>query len=216
MGWRPLVRKYALTLGLTLLGAGSILAAVLLLIVGQTYGKEIAEEAGFTGAAATALNLARLLVIVALLVVATAILYWAAPNVNLPFRLISPGAVFFVLAWLVASYLFGIYVSNFGNYNATYGALGAVVILLIWFYLTGFLLLVGMEVNAYLARQKMPERLAAEGARVPDNETRTTAEPDRWHVEGARQSGHVQEADQARGRAEGVAAKVDGDPGKVA
>ena len=137
--------------------------------------------------------------------VATAFLYWAAPNVKLPFRLFSPGAIFFVVGWLVASYLFGMYVSNFGQYNATYGALGGIVILLIWFYLTGFLLLIGMEINAYLARQKLPDELAREGARVPDNERRTTAEPDRWHEEAARRSGHTQDAPGARGKAEGVA-----------
>ena len=113
------------------------------------------------------------------------------------------------MSWIVATFLFGLYVSNFGNYNATYGALGGIVIMLIWLYLTGFLLLLGMEVNAYIARQTLPEQLAAEGARVPDNETRTTAEPDRWHEEAARRSGHVQAAPAAQKRAEGKAASDD-------
>jgi len=207
---RPIWIRYGLAIGLTLFGGVAMLAAIVLLIAGQAYGTEIAAELGFEGTAATVLNIARWPIIVALLILATAVLYWAAPNVSLPFRLISPGAAVFVLTWIVASYLFGLYVSNFGNYNATYGALGGIVILLFWFYLTGFLLLLGMEINAYVARQKMPEQLAEEGARVPDNETRTTAEPDRWHEEAARRTGHIQPAPAAQKRAEGKAAD-DGD-----
>ena len=205
---RSMVKRYMLCVGLTLLAGGSILASVILLIAGQTYGTQIAGELGLEGTAATAINLLRWPIIVVLLMTATAFLYWAAPNVKLPFKLFSPGAIFFVLSWLVASYLFGLYVSNFGQYNATYGALGGIVVLLIWFYLTGLLLLLGMELNAYLARQKLPDELAREGARVPDNETRTTAEADRWHEEAARRTGHTQDAPGARGKAEGVAGNV--------
>ena len=64
--------------------------------------------------------------------------------------------------------------SNFGNYNATYGALGGIVILLIWFYLTGFLVLLGAEINAFLARKESPAELERQGAHVPgpDDELR--------------------------------------------
>ena len=60
---------------------------------------------------------------------------------------------------MVATYLFALYVGNFGSYNATYGTLGGVVILLIWFYLTGFILLVGAELNAVVEEQSNPEQL---------------------------------------------------------
>jgi len=203
---RPIWARYGIVVGLTLLGGVSILGAMILLIAGQTYGTEIAAEFGFEGTAATVFNLARWPIIAVLLILATAVVYWAAPNVNLPFRWISPGAAIFVVTWIVATFLFGLYVANFSNYSATYGALGGIVILLIWFYLTGFLLLLGMEVNAYIARQTLPEQLEAEGARVPDNETRTTAEPDRWHEEAARRTGNTQTAPAAQKRAEGKAA----------
>ena len=64
-----------------------------------------------------------------LLMTAVALLYWAAPDTDLPLRWISPGAIMFVLVWVPATFLFGLYVSNFGAYSGTYGALGGVVVL---------------------------------------------------------------------------------------
>jgi membrane protein len=62
----------------------------------------------------------------------------------------------------VATYAFGFYVSNFGQYNATYGALGAVVILLLWFYLSSFVLLIGAEINSLITREVAPDQVAAD------------------------------------------------------
>jgi uncharacterized BrkB/YihY/UPF0761 family membrane protein len=87
-------------------------------------------------------------------------LYWLTPNAELHIKWITPGAVFFGLTWSVATFGFGIYVANFSSYNQTYGTLGGVVILLIWFYLTSFLLLLGAEINGLLA-----ERLSEAAAR---------------------------------------------------
>ncbi len=101
-----------------------------------------------------------------LIVMAMAFIYWAAPNAALPFRLYTPGAVLFTSAWLVMTYLLGLYVGNLGSYNATYGALGGVVVLLLWLYLTGFLILLGAEVNAALARQSQPEDLRQTSGRL--------------------------------------------------
>src|SRR5690606_24428059 len=111
---RPIWVRYGLAVGLTLFGGAAMLAAIVLLIAGQTYGTELAAEVGLEGTAATVLNIARWPIIAALLVLATAVLYWAAPNVSLPFRWISPGAAIFVVSWIVATFLFGLYVSNFG------------------------------------------------------------------------------------------------------
>jgi membrane protein len=78
-----------------------------------------------------------------------AVVYYAAPNVEIRhWRYITPGAVFGVLAWLLASAAFFFYVSSFASYSATYGAFATVVILLIWLYLTSAVLLLGAELNA--------------------------------------------------------------------
>ena len=87
-----------------------------------------------------------------------AIVYYAAPNVEVPrFQFISPGAVVGVLTWIVASAAFFFYVSNFSSYSATYGAFAAVVILLVWLWLTNQVLLLGAELNAVIDLRRAPE-----------------------------------------------------------
>jgi membrane protein len=87
-----------------------------------------------------------------------AVVYYAAPNVEVPrFRWITPGAVFGVLTWIVASALFFLYVSNFSSYSATYGAFAAAVILLVWLWLTNVVLLFGAELNAVIDLRRSPE-----------------------------------------------------------
>ena len=91
-----------------------------------------------------------LLVIVSLMF---SILYWAAPNVRHPgFRWLSPGGLFAVLAWVIASALFALYVANFSSYNKTYGALGGVVVFLVWLWISNIAVLLGAEFNAELER----------------------------------------------------------------
>ena len=84
-----------------------------------------------------------------------AIVYYAAPNVEVRrWQYITPGAVFGVTAWILASAAFFIYVSTFSSYSATYGAFTAVVILLVWLYLTSSVLLVGAELNAVVDQRR--------------------------------------------------------------
>jgi membrane protein len=87
-----------------------------------------------------------------------AIVYYAAPNVEIrQFKIITPGAVFGVVTWIVASALFFLYVSNFSSYSATYGAFAAAVILLVWLWLTNLVLLFGAELNAAIDVRRSPE-----------------------------------------------------------
>ena len=88
---------------------------------------------------------------------AAALLYRFAPNKPAPdWAAIRPAAALFALSWLVATAAFAFYAANFGDYNATYGALGAVLALITWFWATGFLLLLGGELAALLNRQGRP------------------------------------------------------------
>ncbi len=154
---RALWERYALRLGFTLLAGVTIILAFLLLFVGELYGFKIADKIGLGSELALFLFVIRWPVVIALILVAMAFLYWAAPNAELPFKLITPGALVFTALWLVGTYLFGLYVANFSSYNATYGALGGIVVLLIWFYWTAFLMLLGAEINANLARWVEPD-----------------------------------------------------------
>ena len=84
-----------------------------------------------------------------------AILYYASPNAKLAgFKWVSPGSVLAVVVWIIASALFAFYVANFGSYDKTYGALGGVVVMLMWFWLTNLALLLGLELNAELERSR--------------------------------------------------------------
>ncbi len=89
-----------------------------------------------------------------LLTLIVSLVYYAAPNLKQRYRLITPGAVIAVLAWVIASLGFAFYVQNFASYNKTYGSMGAVIVLLFYFFLSAAVLLFGAEVNAVLARRR--------------------------------------------------------------
>lgn len=81
-------------------------------------------------------------------------LYYFAPNLKLPFKLVLPGAIFAIISWQVISWGFAYYISNFGNFSATYGSLGGIIILMLWFFLTGLILVIGAEINAIYYNRK--------------------------------------------------------------
>lgn len=166
---RPFWRKTLLALGLTVLTGAFFITAFVLAVAGQELTTAVVEAIGLGNFTRVLMLVGGWVFVIGLLLLAVAFLYWAAPNAQLPFRWISPGAVLFVAVWIVSTLAFGFYVSNFGSYNATYGALGGVVILMIWFYLTAYILLVGAELNAMLVQKQAPEE-----ADVPQ------PEPGKW------------------------------------
>ncbi len=82
-------------------------------------------------------------------------LYAIAPNVKLKFKSVIPGALFATIVWIGASFLFGYYVSNFGNYSKTYGSIGGVIVLMLWLYLTGFIIIIGAQINAIIHEKQL-------------------------------------------------------------
>lgn len=112
--------------------------------------------------------------LVGVVVVALAVIYRVAPNRDAPrFRWASPGAVVATVLWVLGSAGFSLYVNNFGSYNATYGALAGVAVLLLWLYLTSYVVLLGAEVNAESERQT--ERDTTRGEPVPMGRRRADA-----------------------------------------
>jgi len=89
-----------------------------------------------------------------LLMLVVAIVYYAAPNLKQPFRLITTGSVLAVAVWIATSLAFAFYVQNFGSYNKTYGSMGAVIVLLLYFFLSAAVMLFGAEVNAVISRER--------------------------------------------------------------
>ncbi len=111
------------------------------------------------------------------MILAVATLYYAAPNVKQPrFRWISVGAGVAILAWILASVLFGFYVGNFGSYNKTYGALAGVIVFLLWLWITNLALLFGAELDAELERgRQLQAGIAAErDLQLPPRDSRVT------------------------------------------
>jgi membrane protein len=110
---------------------------------------------GLSDTVVTVWSVAKWPVLLVLVVFMISLLYFLAPNVRQPkFRWISAGGVVAVLVWIVASVGFAFYVSQFGSYNKTYGSLGAVIIFLVWLYISNNALLLGVELNAELERAR--------------------------------------------------------------
>ena len=103
----------------------------------------------------TAWNIAKWPVLLAVVMLMLAILYYWAPNARPPkFRWITPGSVLAVIVWIGASAAFAVYIANFGAYNKTYGSLAGVVIGLIWLWISNVAVLLGQELNAELERER--------------------------------------------------------------
>ena len=114
------------------------------------------ESLGIGPGAWTAISLLRYPLVLALVAFAVAALFRFGPNVAVSFRWTLVGGIVFAVGWLAATALFGIYVANFGSYANTYGALGGVIVLMLWFYLTALLLLVAAEVTPCSRRSTSP------------------------------------------------------------
>jgi membrane protein len=154
------------TIGLPLF----MLASMSLLVFGPQLGGWMAAQIGLGALFQGLWNVLRWLVILVLLLVAMAPVYAWAPDVAHAWRWITPGAVFAILATLLTSLGFSYYVTHFGSYDATYGSIGAVIVLLTWMYLTGLFLLVGGEINAAIAHAS-PEGKPS-GEHAPGEQTR--------------------------------------------
>ena len=150
----PLTKTLPVRLGLTLVLM--VLAAAIAFAVTLTGG--LAKEAGnLVGVGETAVGVwgaAKWPVLLLLVSFLLAVLYWGAPNVKLPFRLVSPGGLLAVLGWVIASVAFAFYVSNFSSYNKTYGALAGPIVFLLWLWISNICILLGAELNAELERSR--------------------------------------------------------------
>jgi membrane protein len=158
--WKTVPIRLAITLAMTVMG---VLAAMIVVFSGP-----LADRVGRAlGLGHTALMLWSILKWPLLIVIVSmmlAILYYAAPNVKQPgVQWISPGGLLAVVIWVVASGAFAVYVSHFGSYNKTYGSLASVIIFLLWMWLTNVAILLGAEFNAELQRAR-----AIQGGQVAD------------------------------------------------
>jgi len=148
--WKVRGIAILMTLGLSVL----VLIAVLLLVLGPQIGDTIAQVFGLKDTFELGWNIARWPAALFFMVFTVALLYYFAPDVEQPFRWITPGGLIGVLLWVLASVAFNFYVSNFGSYNKTYGSIGAVIVLLLYLYISSLTILFGATLNAILVRMK--------------------------------------------------------------
>jgi membrane protein len=144
--WKVRGMAILLTVGLSFF----LIASIILLMFGPQIGGWIADFVGLGRAFEIAWNILRWPVILFLVITAVAAIYYFAPDVDQSWKWITPGSVFAVVLWILISLGFSYYVNNFGSYDKTYGSIGAIIVLLTWMYVSGFVILVGGEINAEL------------------------------------------------------------------
>lgn len=156
---RPFWKARGIAVLLTIALAAMIILCMVFLVLGPSWIGYVANLVGLGPVFEQVWLILRWPIIVSMMISAAAVVYYVAPDVEQEWRWITPGAVFSVLMWFAVSALFGYYVDNFAEYNKTYGSIGAVIVLLLWMYLSGLSLLLGGEINAEI------EHAAASGKR---------------------------------------------------
>lgn len=172
---RPAWKITPLRLGLTVLMMLLLMASAVIVVFTGPLARRAGDVLGLGHAAVTAWSIAKWPVLVLLVSVMIAVLYWAAPNVRgRGFRWVSPGSLLAVGLWLLLSAGFAAYVANFGSYNKTYGTLAGVIVFLVWLWLSNLAILLGLEFDAELARERAIEggMPASEEPYVPPRDTR--------------------------------------------
>jgi membrane protein len=147
---RNFIKARAIALILSLLFGLLVIGAFSLIVLGGVIQDWVGSQLGFSGALLTFFVVFRWVVIVLALLLGFAMIYKYAPNVEQKFRFISPGSVFGVTLLVIVSLGFAFYAGNFANYDATYGSIGAVIILMMWLYIAGLVILIGSEINALI------------------------------------------------------------------
>lgn len=149
--WKVLPVRLGVTLALMIMACVSALIVVLSGGIAQQLGTAL----GVGDTAMTVWTYAKWPVLVVLVTLMVALLYWATPNAKIRgFRWITPGSFIAVVIWLLASAGFAFYVANFGSYNKTYGTLAGVIIFLVWLWITNLAILLGLEFDAELSRER--------------------------------------------------------------
>ncbi|MEU1940498.1 YihY/virulence factor BrkB family protein [Streptomyces coeruleorubidus] len=152
---RPVWKVMPVRLGVTVvLMVIAVISAVIVVFTGAL-ARQVGTALGIGDTFLTVWSFAKWPVLIILVTVMIAILYWATPNAKVRgFRWITPGSFLALLIWMIASAGFALYVANFASYNKTYGALAGVIIFLVWLWITNLAILLGLEFDAEMNRQR--------------------------------------------------------------
>ncbi|WP_233558944.1 YihY/virulence factor BrkB family protein [Micromonospora radicis] len=173
---RPIWKTLPTRVGVTAVIGVLLLASAVIVVFTGRFAEHVGSALGVGSTAVTVWDIAKWPVLLVLVSLMFAILYWASPNARQGgFRWVSPGGLLAVLLWLLVSGAFALYVANFGSYNKTYGALAGVIVFLVWLWLSNVAILLGAEFDAELARG----RAIAGGLRPVDREPYVELRDDR-------------------------------------
>jgi membrane protein len=156
---RPFWRRKGTEILLTLFVGIVAAAAFIFIVFGGKLGDAIAKHIGAGHIFTIVWNILRWPLILAFISLALAVLYWVGPNIKQKFQWISPGAILATIVWILAIGAFGLYVSKFGSYNKTYGTLGGIIVLLLVFYISSLVIMLGGQLNSELAKRYDPETI---------------------------------------------------------
>ncbi|MCZ7438495.1 YihY/virulence factor BrkB family protein [Micromonospora sp. WMMC241] len=150
---RPFYRLRPLQIGMAAVTLVLLAVVATALIVSGPVTDAVGDRLNAGGLARTSWSVAKWPVLALVAMTLLSLLFWIAPNVRQPrFRWLTPGGALALVAWVAASFGFGLYVANFASYDVTYGSLGAVIAFLVWLYLSNCALMLGVQVNAELQR----------------------------------------------------------------
>jgi membrane protein len=181
---RPIWKLRPVQLLVTLVSIVLVAVAAASLVLTGPVAEAVGDQIGLGSTAIRVWDIAKWPVLLAVVVVIVALLYYATPNVKQPkFRWISVGAVFAIVVWILASVAFGLYVAMFSSYDKTYGSLAGVIVFLLWLWLTNVALLFGAELDAELerGRQLQAGMAAEETIQLPPRDTRNIKKAEDKH-----------------------------------
>jgi membrane protein len=152
---RPIWKTLPIRIGVTIVIGVLLVISVLIVVFTGGLAEKVGEVIGIGSTFVTVWDIGKWPVLVLLVSLMIAILYWASPNARQGgFRWVSVGSILAVILWIVASFGFALYVSNFGSYNKTYGTLAGVITFLVWLWITNLAILFGAELDAELERER--------------------------------------------------------------
>ncbi|QHJ70341.1 YihY/virulence factor BrkB family protein [Planococcus halotolerans] len=151
---RSFIKQKGIAILLTLFMLVAVIVALVLPIFGGTIIDMISSFMNLPSQTEILFQVLRWVISIAVMSIVLAFMYKIAPNKHFPFKEVIVGALIATVLWQLVSLAFSFYVSNFGSYSATYGSLGGLIILILWFFLTGLILVIGAEINAIIHKHK--------------------------------------------------------------
>lgn len=147
---RPFWKARLIALALVAVFGLLTVSSLALVVAGDALKTWLSNQAFWNGLFSVAYDITRWAVVLVALALAFSIMFYFAPSVKQKFRFVTPGSVFAVVLLLAASLVFKAYISRFADYNATYGSIGTVIVLMVWLNIMGLVTLLGSEINALL------------------------------------------------------------------